>query len=38
VLIRRRIDSVGLEGPAAPKPAAPAPVVARPTTDDMSAS
>jgi hypothetical protein len=37
VLIRRRVDSVGLEGPAAPKPADPAPAVARPTTDDMSA-
>ncbi|MCC7177875.1 MAG: zf-HC2 domain-containing protein [Acidobacteria bacterium] len=38
VLIRRRVDSVGpVEGPVPPKTVTPAPVVARPTTDDMSA-
>jgi hypothetical protein len=36
VLVRRRV--VSELGPAPPKPAAPAPPVARPTTDDMSAT
>ncbi|MGE0461465.1 MAG: zf-HC2 domain-containing protein [Vicinamibacterales bacterium] len=38
VLVRRRVDPAGAaEGPMPPKPVTPAPAVARPTTDDMSA-